>query len=349
MGLLNHTFVKYLFIKTKGMKTIWTLLMSLVILTQIQAQDKKQLKKINKKYNTFEQGKIFAKAKRVAILGDNLRFKIAARQIEEASWKEDNYYKFAFYAVLDGLSDELLQEITNTYHLNLKKRFEELGIEVIPYQELMAAKSYKKLLDKGLKDTENVKKSWGVAYIYNYDRNPYISWSSAGPFGPHQKIPKELDAVLFNSLVTIDFAEIGIDISKSTKKNGTFGSRKTYTEAKSSVVPVINIDGYTYSSSGLKMHEDNTFLFCINPKGKQMIMKLDLKPSEIESDIEFVEEIEKCQDCQPKFTKGFLKMMEQGMGTIIIKVDPELYKKAVLDALDQYLDEMFMVINNQRK
>jgi len=71
--------------KNIDIRKIFLLLMALITLCSVQAQDKKQLKKIKKKFNTHEQGSVFAKADRVAILGNNLRFKLAARQSEEAS------------------------------------------------------------------------------------------------------------------------------------------------------------------------------------------------------------------------------------------------------------------------
>lgn len=330
------------------MRKIVLLLMALITLCSVQAQDKKQLKKIKKKFNTHEQGSVFAKADRVAILGNNLRFKLAARQSEETSWKKDDYHNFAAYSILDGVNDQLLQEITDEYYDMLVSRFEAMGIEVLSYEEITQAKSYKKMKDKGLKDNENVKKLWGVALVYNYSRNPYITWNGAAPFGPQQKLPKELDAVLFNSLVTVDFSHIGIKIS-SYEKSRYSTHRVVYTEAKSSIVPIINIDGFTYNTSGIGMLEDNTYIFCINQKGKQLLMKLDLNDSELESELIFASEIEKCEDCEPVFANSFFKFSEHGMGTIIVKADPELYKKAVLDALDKYLDEIFMVFNSQKK
>ena len=40
--------------------------------------------------------------------------------------------------------------------------------------------------------------------------------------------------------------------------------------------------------------------------------------------------------------------MENGIGTVIIKADPEKFKKAALDALNQYLDEVFVLYKVER-
>lgn len=331
------------------MKRLLILFFSLSMFFNAFSQDKKQIKEISKKYNLYSQGDIFSKADKVAILGNNIRFKLASRQAEETSWKKEMYYKFAVYSVLEGLNDQVFQEITDEYYNMLKSRFESLGIEVVNYDAISEAKSYKKLKDKGLRETEDVKKSWGMAKTYNYSGLPYISWDNAAPFGPQQKLPKELDAVLFNSLVTVDFAHIGIDIEQSGKNYYGSNERVIYTEAKSSVVPVINIDGYTYPSKGTEMLEDNTYIFCLNPKGKQLNFKLDLNESNIESELVFASEVDRCDDCKPEFAQNYFQIMEGGMGTVIVKADSEKYKKAVLDALEKYLDEVFVIIGNQRK
>lgn len=331
------------------MKKFILLLLVFTSVGILNAQDKKQLKGINKKYNIYSKGDIFAKADKVAILGNNLRFKLASRQSETNSWKDEKHYKFAVYSVLEGLSDDVLQEITDKYYQMLTKRFEDLGIEVLKYETIQSAKSYGKLKDKGEREKENIKKSWGIAKIFVPGSEPYITWNNASPFGPHQKLAKELDAVLISSLITIDFADIGVDINQHGKNYYGLNERVIYTEAKSSVVPNINIIGYTYSKSGTNMFEDNTYMFNLDSKGKQLNFKLDLNQSEISSDKNFAISTEKCENCEPVFAKSYLKIMERGMGTVLIKADPELYKVAVLDALSKYLDEVFMVIKAQRK
>ncbi len=51
---------------------------------------------------------------------------------------------------------------------------------------------------------------------------------------------------------------------------------------------------------------------------------------------------EKCSDCQPEFARK-ANLFAHGMGTVVITADPAMYKKAVLDALDKYLDEVFVL------
>ena len=322
------------------MKNLAIVIAVVIMAFQGIAQDKKELKALSKKYNEFDNGAM-KKAESVAILGTNVRFKLASHQSESSSWKDEGgSSKFGAYATLKGVEPELLHEIANTYHEMMVKKFNELGINVVPYASIEATKSYPKFIEKEKQEDFQVKKSWGVAAVVNYDNHPFISWGGS-PFGPAYKVAKEVKSLLFNSQVTIEFAVIGIDISKTSSKNSAFSQSTIYTEGKSSVVPLIHIVGYTYPDRGLSMVEDNTFNFAISANGKMNNLKLDTKPSEIMSETVFATEIKNCNGCKPEFTKGRVALFEHNMGTVEITVDPQLYKKAVLEVLQKYLDETF--------
>ena len=329
------------------MKNSTIILALLVLVLSGTAQDKKELKKLSKKYNEYDNG-AFKKAENVAILGSNVRFKLASHQAESDSWKNDgSSVKFGAYATLKGIEPELLREIANEYHNMLVTKFKELGMNVVPYSNIAATKSYEKLLEKEKQEDFQVKKAWGIAAVVNYDNHPFLRWGSA-PFTPSMKVAKEVDALLFVSQVTVEFAVIGIDISKTTEKGSIFSQSTVYTQGKSSVVPMIYIAGYTYPDRGLNFIEDNTFSFAKSPKGKLNNLQLDTNPSNIRSETIFATDIKNCQGCKPEFAKGRVALTENIMGTVEITVNPELYKKAVLDVLQQYVDETFMLYAAQR-
>ena len=324
------------------MKNCTIILTLLILAFNTTAQDKKELKQLSKKYSEYDNG-AFKKAENVAILGSNVRFKLASHQAESNSWKnEGSSVKFGAYATLKGVEPELLHEIANNYHDMLVVKFKELGINVVPYANIEATKSYPKLIEKEKQEDFQVKKSWGVAAVVNYDNHPFLRWGSA-PFTPSMKVAKEVDALLFVSQVTIEFAVIGIDISKTTEKSSIFSQSTVYTQGKSSVIPMIYIAGYTYPDRGLNFIEDNTFSFAKSPKGKLNNLQLDMNPSNIMSETVFATEIKNCQGCKPEFAKGRVALIESNMGTVEITVNPELYKKAVLEVLQQYVDETFLL------
>ena len=330
------------------MKKLILPILLLVVGFQTYAQDRNELKQLEKKYNVYAKGKVFSKASEVALLGANVRFKVASREMGETSSKADNWTKFASYAVLDGVSDATFQEIANEYEKMVVAKFKSIGISAKDYKEIQKAKSFPKLKEKQLKEKDNVRKSWGVARTFTPRNQDLIDWGYADPFGPHLKVAKELDALLFTSLVTVDFCAIGVEVSQSGFTESGSGRRHVYTEGKSTVVPMIIIDGYTYPMKGMKMGEDNTINLCVDEKGNPYHTKLDLNQSEIASKVDFATSVEKCDGCQPEFAKGRLKLMENTMGTVVIKADEQLYKKAVLDALQQYLDQVFMLYKAQQ-
>jgi len=326
----------------------YTLIITLLFLVfTVNAQDKKELKALSKKYNEYDNGAM-KKAENVAILGSNVRFKLASHQSESNSWKDEGTsVKFGAYATLKGVEPELLHEIANEYHNMLVTKFKELGINVVPYANIEATKSYPKLLEKEKQEDFQVKKSWGVAAVVNYDNHPFLRWGSA-PFTPSMKVAKEVDALLFVSQVTIEFAVIGIDISRTTEKGSIFSQSTVYTQGKSSVVPMIYIAGYTYPDRGLNFIEDNTFSFAKSPKGKLNNLQLDMNYSDITSETIFATDIQNCKGCKPEFAKGRIALSESNMGTVEITVNPELYKKAVLEVLQKYVDETFALYAMQR-
>ena len=315
----------------------------LMLAATTTAQDKKELKAIEKKYNVYESGNIMAKSDKVAILGANLRFKIASKQSETTSRKAAAQARFSDYAVLEGVDEAVLQELSNTYRPMLENRFTELGMEVLPYTAIEGSKSYDKLIEKSTEKREVVKKEWGVAKVYSAGEHPYLVINGAAPFGPQYKIPKELGALVVNSTMTIDFSHIGISISQGGRSYGG----TVYTEGSSSVVPVIHIDGHTYNDNGLNMYKDNSYIFTYRDQNKVF----HSYAHDIESTKDYATSAERCNDCTPAFAtrSGFsLRAMEAGMGMVVIKADPEHFKAAVVDALNQYLDEVFMLYKAQR-
>ena len=317
------------------MKTL-LLLSTLSILSMMaMAQDKKALKAISKAHGEYDQGKIYSKNKSVAILGANLRFRVAARAVETTSHKAATTAKFESFATLDGIDDGLLQSITDEYYSLLTQRFTKLGLTVMDQDKIRQSKSWAKLKDKGTKDKENVVKSWGVAKIFTPNNQDYVTWNNAAPFGPHTKVAKEMKAILYSALTTVDFCYIDMTAKSTASVSGNYKS--TYTEGTATVVPAINIHGYTYPLKGVKMMEDNTYGFGISPAGKQ---HNTIYTGNVSSAIDYATKVEKCASCEPEFTSKF-KLMSHGLGTVVVTADPAKFKAAVLDALNKYLDEVF--------
>ena len=95
--------------------------------------------------------------------------------------------------------------------------------------------------------------------------------------------------------------------------------------------------------------EDNTYSLNVNDGGKIFNALLNYSGHNITSEIDYAEKVEKCPGCEPEFASKRFKLMSSGLGTVEITANPSLYKKAVLDALNKYLDEVFTLYNTQKK
>ncbi|MGB1032346.1 MAG: hypothetical protein ACPGWM_07015, partial [Flavobacteriales bacterium] len=206
------------------------LLLGVFITAAAFAQDKKEIKKLEKKHNASNVGSLFGKDDKVAILGANLRFKTASRETAITSNKAETTTKFGAYAVLEGIEDQVFQEITDEYLQMVIAKFKSIGLEAIPYDQITATKAFPKIADKGAREKTNLKKSWGVAQTFTPGDIDYLSWNFADPFGPQQKISKELKAILFSNLVTIDFCHLGVDISQEVERYRGSGDKTIYTD-----------------------------------------------------------------------------------------------------------------------
>lgn len=321
----------------------YTLLLAFIALGfNLKAQDKKELNKLAKTHTEYNQGNIYAKNKSVAILGTNLRFRVASRSKVITSNKDDATVKFESFAILDSVPESVFQEITDEYYTMVKTRFENYGLQVVSPEQVREAKSYPKLAEKGTLDKENVVKPWGVAKVYSPNGQDYVSWNNAAPFGPHQKVARELKSILFSSLTTIDFCTVEMSTSSNTANYTTH--KTTYVEGNATVTPVINIHGYTYPLNGLKMLEDATYTFGYSPNGKQHNTTYTGMTT---SQQDYAEKIEKCATCKPEFSSKY-NLMSHGIGTVVVTANPEKFKVAVLDALTLYLDEVFKLYEAQK-
>ncbi len=328
------------------MKTLLLAILAVCIASTSLAANAKELKRLKKLHSVYDQGKAYKNYDTVAILGANVRFRIAAKQSNATSWKKEVFVKFSAIATLEGINDELFQEIADEYHKMLVERFEKLGLTVLPYSAIEATTAYAALKAKGKTSTMHSKKNWGVAKVFSGEQTPFITFNPVLPFGPHAKVAKELNAILFNSVVTLDFSHIGIKITQSGESNYNKTRRTIYTEGKSSIVPALHIDGHTYGNNLMPRYEDNTYSASVLPRGLHLL-QIDLKPSEIESPVNFAISAESCKRCPLNFKSGsFIK--SSNLDTVVITADPESYKEAALDLLNQYLDQAFALYQAQK-
>src|SRR5690606_7573319 len=161
------------------MKNIKYLLILLVssLLAQAQQPTEKDLKAAFAPKGTHRAP--FKKINEVALTSVNLQFKLATRQ-EQEKRKAGNVVTWGF---LEGIDDQLLQEITNEYYKNLVDKLKANGYSL--NTNFTSHKAYQKLVENSTDlDRETNKKNWGVAKIFTANNAPYIEYP-IGMMGPH--------------------------------------------------------------------------------------------------------------------------------------------------------------------
>lgn len=324
------------------MKNIALLLAFFFAFGLVNAQstlDKKEMKELKKKFQVYDQGKIFKKAKRIALPGVNLRFKLASKE-SITDGKHQEQVKYSSWAMLDGIEDADFQEITNEFQSMLEEKFTKFGLEIAPCSEYKDNKGYAKLIEKNTKKRLTVKKTWGAAKVFSADERPFFVYPMS-PLGPHAKFAKTADALIANIHLTIDFAYIGIEADRYRDY------AYEYRSATSRIVPVIRIEGMTENQ--LQVRTDGSYVNIIKDQTDAHALTL---ASEYSSELEYATKIESCEGCMPKFAEsGFVDIFRSGnvTGTYRVTADKARFKAAVLDVLDKYTDDWFHIYSTHRK
>ncbi|MDN4166483.1 hypothetical protein QWY31_13315 [Cytophagales bacterium LB-30] len=292
--------------------------------------------------------KPFKKSNTVALASVNLRFKIASRQEDP---KESNNVTWAF---LEGVDEALMQEIADAYYQLLAADLQEAGYTVS--EDYKNAKNYKSLVDDNAKNERVTSKAmWGIAEIYTANGDTYIEFPNyAG--GDHAKLAKETDAVVWQSLITIDFVEIAQrELSKKEYeeiKNSTELGRelrannsRRITETK----PVVRIMPQTLAQPTFK--GDGTYARFSGPDFSGGGAFLNQEKA-IYSQVPYQFELSKTDGIPAHVTRfksavlGDLAAIASGGAvktgrglnevTFNVKTDAASFKAATLDALKQY-------------
>lgn len=290
----------------------------------------------------------FRKAKEVGLASVNLRFKLASSEQTE----KRGAGKAVSWAFLEGVDEKLFQEIADEYYQRLRARLAEAGYKL--NNEFKESKDYQRLLDKNEgRSRQTDKKSWGIADVYTANRDAYLEYPVM-MMGPHSAMGNDYQYPIGTVLITIDFAEISQSLSKSRQ---AFDNVVT-TTSKSSLAPVIRIEGLT--ETGLNMRGDGSYAHFVGGNWSYCNAAL-AQGKYISSDRQYAlrtqaskgmpESMKKFRsntlsDLADIFGKGLFSSGRGGAGefTYVVEADPQKYKEAVLDALDQFNEYLLAYI-----
>ena len=287
----------------------------------------------------------FKKANEICLTSVSLQFKLATRQ-EQEKRGVGNIITWGF---LEGIDDNLMQEITNEYYSKLSEKFKAIGISLS--DEYKNTDQYKKLVENGANLNREVeKKNWGISKIFTANKAPYIEFP-VGMMGPHASLGNSLKKPVGTVFITIDFINIDQKIQKGV--SGYWGRTDKF---ETNIEPIIRVEGVT---QGAKMRGDGSYAL-FNGNNWSFCNASLQNTYAITSTIPYAADLEKTKnmpESMKKFKSNFAADMatifsngiiKSGRGvsenTFTILANSESFKKAVLNALDKYNDYLLAYI-----
>lgn len=323
------------------MKTVLTGLICLVSLSWATAQPvtANDAKKMFGPKGTHRAP--FKKATEVGLTSVNLRFKTATREYTE----KRNAGTAVTWAFLEGVDSILFQEIANEYYTRLGNKFRENGWNLS--DNYKTSKHYESLVERSAdrsRITDN--KNWGVAQVFTANNEPYIEYPLMAT-APHAKLGNEQDMPTGTILITIDFADIVQKVSAHYPFALPHEIRTRETSAKTTLVPMVRIEGVTSSQV---FGGDGTYAKFVGGNWSYSNAMLASTPiysqkafaTEVESSKEFPESMKKIKsdvvsDLVSIFSRGTANAGRAGSEFMfVVQADREQYRQAALDALDRF-------------
>lgn len=280
---------------------------------------------------------VVKKSKQVALTKVAIHFKkITNNQVYVG--KGNDKVSASSWAILEGVSDETFQNITDEFSKSLTKKLEEQGISTLEWNTVASAKNYNKVSDKQIKKYwEN--KNVGLINVYTANDGPHCKQVIGNPgiWSAYAKLGKEIKANPVTLDIIIDFARFDIKMKQS-------GYYFRTTSANSNVYPQISIQN---SNGATGFNVVTTNMTVVGKYGEATIIN-------IKKNISFKDEFAKSIDSHNgKLPESMKKKISFGTnlttGTFVINVDEAAYKIAVLKALDTYADYMIAQIKLIRK
>jgi hypothetical protein len=335
------------------MKTqIKSMLLAIIILAsgQLFAQSKKEIKDFESTY-AADIHKKFVNNPDWAMCKLSIIYKLSTANLDKAvvENKELNSKvktSSGAYAMLNGVSEEDLQAITDKVAQSFIKRMkDEAGVNVTTWSEIKKAKNINKLLGEA-EDREIYSKSQGLAYAMSYEETPhYNKVIVLIPGG--KKLSKEIDKQVMELQLIIDFAEVTSESNAYIQVTDRSPSTISYAYGKSAdqkiytgVRLLTNIGSQNTweaatdnTRTGIKGHDLYGYYFFVGPANN------------IISDVAFAKKIEPNEGNIPEVLDNRKNNKIEYVNTFDVFTTPEKYGEAVLDVANQYFDLIIKYYN----
>lgn len=242
------------------------------------------------------------------------------------------------WAVLEGISDQTLQEIADEFAASFQKKFESIeGIGTVASSNFQNAKAYARAVETAGK-TEDSGKLIGRVKVKTANGMTYNRFNPIRTPGIYSKIAKEGGGDVYSYDIVVDFARF--DIQASRWKSDGYGPGYDFinTKTSSDVMPQISIK-QSNSADRMKIVQSNFSLTNAKKETSTVLLMKNLFYNE-----NYATEIDAYKGEMPAEINKGISVNTRTTGTFVIKADEQKYKEVVLKALDAYSDLLIAYI-----
>ena len=325
------------------MKPLSTLLLACALLAAApiaNAQDGKKIKRKDALFAKPYAHKKIWKAQKWSFTKFAIHYKVVATEVAMGGKSNQNVTARS-WAMLEGVSEETMQRITDNFADKFKKRMNaEFGIEVEYWNDIRDSKNVAKVVEK---QDEKVfmHKGRGALLTSTADKGPW--YKRVGGFIPGgKKLAKERGGAAAEMDLIIDFAAFETTIN--TTKDYGWQYNTITTNVKQGIVPVLHVTPMQIANTA--PHAASTVV-AMNEVGYMCYFTLQ-KP--VESTLVYNTDITTHDGEMPSIMKRKFNVMKPNqVATFVVQADEAKYEAAANQALDAYLDALVDEIKGVKK
>ena len=280
-------------------------------------------------YNGYK--KVVKKSKKAGLICGALHFK----KITTSSvllGKGQGRQTVKSWAILEGVSDQTMQEIADEFAVMFNKKIEAIGIETVDWSTVSGTKGFAKVTEKQNRK-ERTSAGYGHIVVKTANDGPYNRALNFNTAGLYKKVGKEIGGEVMGYDIIVDFARFDIDAKRWRSAGYGPGYDFVTTNTSANVLPQVSID-LGAGSNGLTNSVPTNVNF-VDVNGGASLTTLLKNIYLIEN---YATDIDSYKGQMPAAIKKGLQINTKTTGTFVVKADEAKYKELVLKALDQYSD-----------
>lgn len=307
------------------------------------AQDKKEMKKLEQDYMAYTGHKKLFNHDQWSMCKFSVVYKLTSSMVAADVEKNSDFKvksSSGAYAMLNGITEEDLQRITDKVGETFVKRMkEEAGITINTWSSFKDNEHTEKVKEEA-EDREQYSKSQGLAYAMSYDETPHYNRVIVLVPGG-KKLAKKLGGAVAELTLVVDFADMIASADADIKYKG-FNTYTLTEKAEQQLVPFVRVAPKIGSQAaweaatdiqgtGVKAHDEYGYIFSVGLL------------HDVVSNVNYVESVTKNEGMLPTILANRRNNKVEYVTTWDVNTNVELYEKAVLDAVNQYLDTVIKI------